>query len=83
MRAVRSSTSNVTVAGNGFTPNGGDVQRGFFVYSGITSRNTLRRANHVALPHPSTISRPLSIASLLKQTPIRSPSSGLLTPNGY
>jgi hypothetical protein len=36
------TTSNVTVAGNGFTLNGGDVQRGLFVYSGITSRNTLR-----------------------------------------
>jgi hypothetical protein len=28
------TTSNVTVNGNGFTLNGGGVQRGFFVYSG-------------------------------------------------
>jgi uncharacterized protein with beta-barrel porin domain len=43
------TTSNVTIAGNGFTLNGGGVQRGFFVYSGTVAINNLTIANTQAL----------------------------------
>jgi uncharacterized protein with beta-barrel porin domain len=43
------TTSNVTIAGNGFTLSGGGVQRGFFVYSGNVAINNLTIENTQAL----------------------------------
>jgi uncharacterized protein with beta-barrel porin domain len=43
------ATSNVTVNGNGFTLDGGGVQRGFFVYSGAVTINNLIIQNAIAL----------------------------------
>jgi len=42
------TTSNVTINGNGFTLNGGGVQRGFFVYSGMVAINDLSITNAAA-----------------------------------
>jgi uncharacterized protein with beta-barrel porin domain len=43
------TTSNVTVNGNGFTLDGGSVQRGFFVYSGTVAIENLTVQNTQAL----------------------------------
>jgi uncharacterized protein with beta-barrel porin domain len=43
------TTSNVTINGNGFTLDGGGVQRGFFVYSGSVAINNVTIQNTQAL----------------------------------
>ena len=45
---VINSTSNVTINGQGFTLDGGSVQRGFFVYQGAVAINNLTIQNAVA-----------------------------------
>lgn len=47
--AAFNTTSNVTMNGNNFTLNGGNVQRGFFVYSGTVAINNLTIQNTQAL----------------------------------